>query len=197
MALDYFSHIHLHIYYISFCSQVGLLCFQRKGFTPVPGCSNPNRNKGSDFCYDPNAGPAPTPSPIGDPTSPPVANALHTMGGKNGKTVDAHSLGECQGDCDNDDDCAIGLVCFQKNNVPVPGCVGEGSLTTEYCVNPNLPELSGFQYISGLLKITSDQASRASAVRIQFHGMKGLMILDNVSLKKAPWSVSVADTMLV
>jgi len=172
--------------------QDGLVCFQRSGFTPVPGCSS----KGAvhaDYCYDPNAAPAQTSPPI----SPPVAaNALETVMGENGDVVGTQSLGVCQGDCDSDSDCEIGLVCFQQNGESVPGCAGNPASTTKYCVNPNLPELTGFQYISGLLTITPDQASRASAVRIQFHGMRGLMILDNVSLVKAPWSVSETDTIV-
>mmetsp|Transcript_5199 Transcript_5199/g.12765 ORF Transcript_5199/g.12765 Transcript_5199/m.12765 type:complete len:658 (+) Transcript_5199:35-2008(+) len=48
-------------------------------------------------------------------------------------------LGQCMGDCDRDDDCAEGLVCFQRNpNEPVPFCYGgENDFTrTDYCTFP-------------------------------------------------------------
>ncbi len=45
-------------------------------------------------------------------------------------------LGECEGDCDDDDDCATGLVCYRRDkNGAVPGCDGgenDGS-ETDYC----------------------------------------------------------------
>jgi hypothetical protein len=50
-------------------------------------------------------------------------------------------LGECEGDCDNDNQCAEGLVCFSRDSsdqVP-PGCKagGEGDVSThDYCVKP-------------------------------------------------------------
>jgi hypothetical protein len=35
--------------------------------------------------------------------------------------------GLCQGDCDDDDDCADGFVCSQRDAFEsVPGCFGEG-----------------------------------------------------------------------
>jgi len=47
------------------------------------------------------------------------------------------------GDCDEDEDCADGLICFQRDagGVPVPGCLGgEKELSvTDYCiVDPDL-----------------------------------------------------------
>lgn len=46
-------------------------------------------------------------------------------------------LGICQGDCDTDDDCAEGLVCFQRDaNETVPGCQG-GQFDTsrsDFCI---------------------------------------------------------------
>eukprot|EP00980_Cylindrotheca_fusiformis_P025931 scaffold14920_cov63-Cylindrotheca_fusiformis.AAC.4 len=46
-------------------------------------------------------------------------------------------LQECEGDCDDDNDCAGYMVCFQRDsNEPVPGCVGGESdnSRTDYCV---------------------------------------------------------------
>ena len=46
-------------------------------------------------------------------------------------------LGECEGDCDQDDDCASGLKCFQRSGLtPVPGCLGSGVRDIDYCYNP-------------------------------------------------------------
>ena len=45
-------------------------------------------------------------------------------------------LGECQGDCDDDDECEGDLVCFHNENgdahVP-PGCSGTGTADWDYC----------------------------------------------------------------
>ena len=56
------------------------------------------------------------------------------------------SYGLCQGDCDNDDDC-IGedLICEQRDaNEPVPGCLGEGGNTADYCrpIDTSVPTYS-------------------------------------------------------
>ena len=60
--------------------------------------------------------------------------------GNNGEPSSAFPLGECQGDCDNDGDCAPGLVCFQRDDdTPIPGCTGEteNTLPGDFCYNPN------------------------------------------------------------
>ena len=45
-------------------------------------------------------------------------------------------LGECQGDCDSDEDCAEGLYCFMRDGGMgyVPGCRGFDPSRTDYCV---------------------------------------------------------------
>ena len=53
----------------------------------------------------------------------------------------AFPLGVCQGDCDSTNDCAPGLVCFERTNYQaVPGCCGGeyDSTANDYCV-PGLP----------------------------------------------------------
>lgn len=48
-------------------------------------------------------------------------------------------LGECEGDCDNNGQCAEGLTCFQRDrNEDVPGCSGGASdnSLTDYCIRP-------------------------------------------------------------
>ena len=47
-------------------------------------------------------------------------------------------LGLCEGDCDTDEDCQDGLVCFQRNEFEsVPGCIGgeENESKTDYCIS--------------------------------------------------------------
>ena len=46
-------------------------------------------------------------------------------------------FGLCEGDCDNDEDCEVGLICFQRGrNETVPGCSGgENDQTlSDYCI---------------------------------------------------------------
>ena len=41
----------------------------------------------------------------------------------------------CEGDCDEDSDCAPGLVCKQRNpGDDVPGCTGDFSSASDFCV---------------------------------------------------------------
>lgn len=84
--------------------------------------------------------PAPTPSPPvlrsevnGDGSYPPV-QAL----GK--EWCDEHLCGVCQGDCDDDSQCAGDLKCFQRDGgMDVPGCSGgrDSHSRTDYCYDPN------------------------------------------------------------
>ena len=47
----------------------------------------------------------------------------------------AGGCGQCEGDCDNDNQCAPGLVCFERDGAtPVPGCTGTGTSSWDYCV---------------------------------------------------------------
>ena len=88
----------------------GLACFQRDGYTHVPGCSGKG-TKDWDYCYKP------------------VLNIVS-------KDPSA-KLGECAGDCDKDSDCGTGLRCFERKGVEeVPGCPGEGPSTWDYCYKP-------------------------------------------------------------
>ena len=103
-----FYLIHRHLY-----SCAGnLICFQRNGNKPVPGCSG-NDGSRTDYCIrpqdlspHPSPVPAPVPAPVPSPVRQPTGGggggglALHFVG------VDpppsALPLGECEGDCDND-----------------------------------------------------------------------------------------------
>jgi hypothetical protein len=80
---------------------IGLMCFQRNGNEPVPGCSGSGKS-GWDYCV--------------------AIKSLDSSRG-DGKT----GYGMCQGDCDKDSDCSGGLTCFQRDGYePVPGCSGLG-----------------------------------------------------------------------
>jgi hypothetical protein len=51
--------------------------------------------------------------------------------------VPGYPLQECQGDCDNDDECAGDLICFHRDGTEVvPGCVGIPEDEADYCINP-------------------------------------------------------------
>ena len=49
--------------------------------------------------------------------------------------VDHSPLQLCEGDCDDDSQCADGLICFQRNGfTPIPGCSGTGKEHYDYCI---------------------------------------------------------------
>ena len=55
-----------------------------------------------------------------------------------GNSETASNLQACNGECDNDSQCASGLKCFQRdNNEQIPGCVGSHSGDDwDYCYDP-------------------------------------------------------------
>jgi hypothetical protein len=98
----------------------GLLCFQRNGTESVPGCSGSGVSA-KDYCYDPND----------------IEGDL-VMAGDNDSPGSAFPLGRCEGDCDNDGQCAAGLLCFQRSGTEsVPGCSGAGQSAKDYCYDPS------------------------------------------------------------
>ncbi|CAB9505694.1 expressed unknown protein [Seminavis robusta] len=45
------------------------------------------------------------------------------------------NLGHCEGDCDNDAECADGLICYQRTvGDSVPGCTGNLNTENDYCI---------------------------------------------------------------
>lgn len=143
---------------LSWYSQNGLVCFQR-GFTPrsVPGCNGDAFQIGSgddDFCIQASANTLNFRGDNGQPASAfPLGNC---QGGKSIKWENGHSL-PCWNrtplnmhdfsipslwhyiiDCDNDDECAGNLVCFQRDEFEdVPGCLGFGVSGFDYCATSN------------------------------------------------------------
>jgi uncharacterized surface protein with fasciclin (FAS1) repeats len=73
-------------------------------------------------------------------TPPPPASKPHIK--KVGQCNPNSTCGLCEGDCDSDDDCEDGFVCFHRRKrsfQKVPGCRGGGSDNsgTDYCIDPN------------------------------------------------------------
>lgn len=102
----------------------GLTCFQRDGGEAVPGCNGGESvSIGTDFCISPS-GPIPL-----DSTTP---QSTSRRWGK----------GLCEGDCDDDSDCAGDLVCYQrkKHDRAPPQCPNINTNTQiDYCVEPDRP----------------------------------------------------------
>ena len=93
---------------------------QRGNFEMVPGCHGEELNQKDDFCFSP-------------------ANYLWIMG-NGGDPASAFPLNVCEGDCDNDSDCADGLMCFERaGSEAVPGCDGPGTDGKDYCYYPGSP----------------------------------------------------------
>ena len=95
----------------------GLKCFKRDGYTVVPGCIGEGSSN-SDYCF--------------------AEGVLAKVGNDDN---DDHELQYCQGDCDGDEDCAYGLVCYQRSSgvTEVPGCTGtvdNSAGSTDYCTYP-------------------------------------------------------------
>lgn len=92
-----------------------LVCYFRNGDTPIPGCGGDGISN-YDYCVD-----------LG--SIPP--DHLATVG-KN----PTQTLGQCQGDCDDHDDCAEGLVCHKRDGTSeIPGCQGIGHTNYDYCTS--------------------------------------------------------------
>jgi len=93
-----------------------LQCFQRDGYTTPPGCDGIGTDF-YDYCYDPKS--------LGLPKLKSVA------------VTPKETLAVCGGDCDKDEHCEKGLVCYQRDGVTtVPGCEGQGKKDWDYCVEP-------------------------------------------------------------
>jgi hypothetical protein len=67
-------------------------------------------------------------------------NYYTTTGGGTASAIalyDSYPLGQCQGGCANDSQCANGLMCFKRSGTQaVPGCTGTGRSGLNYCYSP-------------------------------------------------------------
>lgn len=112
--------------------QDGLICYHRERYQDVPGCAGGGDDRTpSDYCIDPRDDPG-------------WAGPRLAYLGRNPPTMGRDPpLQECEGDCDQDSDCARGLFCLQRtqtdgidniSNGRVPGCRGFDTTSTDYCV---------------------------------------------------------------
>jgi len=93
-----------------------LICFQRDGFTAIPGCIGTGTPH-FDYCVYPQG--------------PNGGTSLASFGANPTQT-----LGKCEGDCDSNSDCASGLLCHQRDGTSaVPGCTGTGTSYHDYCID--------------------------------------------------------------
>ena len=115
-----------------------LECFSRSGFEAVPGCIGEGGmydiDLGADICiskYAPTSFPSSVPSTMPSLSSSPTVSSVPTTPFKEIEFVgsrcnDAFSSGKCEqctGDCDEDSDCAGGMLCFKRDGgEDVPGC---------------------------------------------------------------------------
>ena len=124
----------------------GLVCHQRDPYEDVPGCIGGEADEtNTDYCvFDPYG--EGYSFPTDPPTSAPTITQLPTLNPLQPKPLTDYGgdppfekfpLQLCEGDCDNDDHCAEGLMCFQRNaNDTVPGCIGGDTdiQKTDYCI---------------------------------------------------------------
>lgn len=114
--------------------------------TVTPETAEPTTAAPTDAPTAPPTTAEPTVSPTATPTEttpePSAAADSPTAGlveldyvGNNGEPPEAFPLQVCQGDCDDDDECAEGLVCFEREteNDAVPGCFGLPA-NGDYCI---------------------------------------------------------------
>ena len=105
-----------------------LVCFHREEKDAVPGCvGGENDSSKTDYCvYSSN-----TDDYIGRyPSYGGIKLGISTL----------FPLTGCKGDCDTNEDCRGGLICFQRDPYSaVPGCIGgeEDGSRTDYCVDPD------------------------------------------------------------
>jgi len=94
----------------------GLVCLRRTNDEAVPGCSG-SPIRALDYCYRP----------------PPGRLVIKTSGSSD----ESIRLGACEGHCENDGDCYMGLKCMDRTSFEyVPGCEGLGALGINYCYDP-------------------------------------------------------------
>lgn len=108
--------------------------------SPVPA-PTPYHGLTMNGDYDmtkPSSPPPPPPAPT--PGMEPGSLEVQVVA-KNNVPPEYYPLSECRGDCDEDKDCADGLICFHHDsNQAVPGCLGgeDDSSKSDYCIiDPN------------------------------------------------------------
>jgi len=113
----------------------GLVCFTRStSWTQVPGCTRGGDDwTAMDVCFEQFPSTTPTAYPTDNPTDSKKPTKGPTLSPTDYPEVKyignpATNLGLCEGDCDDDEDCQPGLMCFQRRSgrEKVPGCSKTG-----------------------------------------------------------------------
>jgi len=137
------------------CEGDYLVCWHRDGDDiPIPpGCTGVAQAAATDYCYNPAK------KERDDEGNLPYVHRGHNH---NARRV---ALQECEGECDNDDNCDGDLKCFHRNNDDVPGCYGEthGSGSGfDYCWNAASVDLGDSRAASPLAVQISSSGSSGS-----------------------------------
>ena len=116
----------------------------------APVTSPPTALPTTKASANPSASPTPGPSPTEHPTTAIFADRSNDfteliyfspeLVGPGWESFGMGPFGKCAGDCDNDDDCRPGLVCFQRSgfeDATVPGCAGTAKKDVDYCYDPS------------------------------------------------------------
>ena len=106
------------------------ICFHRQGGESVPGCYGGEKDASpTDYCIDPKYVVA---------VKKRIIPELKFLG--RDPQASNFPLQECEGDCDENSDCTVGLVCLQRHEDmgPVPGCWGQDNSSADYCVRSSL-----------------------------------------------------------
>ena len=94
----------------------------------------------------------------------------------------------CQGDCDNDADCAPGLQCMQRSgDEAVLGCTGAGLSAYDYCYNPLFPATtSASSKLQCLQRRPVSCTDAKTAYRTQCCGLAGETVVASLSSLQDP-----------
>ena len=106
----------------------------------------------------------PTPSPTKEPTrAQPTVPAAGTVYLYTDDDETPNRLPRCHGDCDDDDDCRSGLVCYQRStdsSKEVYGCEGRAQGGKDYCIDP--ADMPGEPTASPTTKPTATPTKKAT-----------------------------------
>jgi len=150
------------------CANSNLICYQRNGFAPVPGCAG-DGDEDTDYCTTrPN-------------------NYLYEIG----DNLSEGSYGLCEGDCDSDEDCSGDLVCYQRDAYEqVPGCIGWGSAGTDYCYDGTSTPTYSPSYADPTYSPSyADTESSSTAVSSSSDG--GVQVFDSGTTGGTSWAGDV------
>jgi len=100
------------------CAQDLKCFFTNEGVDSVTGCSGQMEAE-RNYCYLPG-------------------HIFLIIAGEDQEPESAYPLRQCEGNCQSDEDCAQGLVCFMRDEFEdVIGCYGDGEQGANYCIAAN------------------------------------------------------------